>query len=368
MMYRCFYPIKFSMDISTKQQAQQRSDQINSFYQELDALQRQGLATLSDEQHGAIRQFHNQLLASLEQRFQVDTDQHQKQLTRGMQITFLVAAFALCAAVFSLFQHFWWLLNLPMQILVLIAAPLLSLATANYLAKQQKSDYFILLAALISFACFVLNIVYLGKIFNLTPSENAMALWAVYALLLAYLYQSRLLLSLFIVGFIGFSASKIAIITGYDWQNMIERPENALLPAMAIFAAAFWQKPQFAHFQSVYRGLALACVYLCLLILAFWGEGSYLPWQGSTVESFYQLLALVVSSLMIAVGVRRNWRETYDLSSFFFIAFLYIKLFDWWWEIVPNYAFFFIIGLSAILFLMVFKRLRLKVGKGVRHE
>jgi hypothetical protein len=36
-------------------------------------------------------------------------------------------------------------------------------------------------------------------------------------------------------------------------------------------------------------------------------------------------------------------------------------MFDWWWELMPKYLFFLVMGLSAILFLFIFKRLR---GKG----
>jgi len=50
----------------------------------------------------------------------------------------------------------------------------------------------------------------------------------------------------------------------------------------------------------------------------------------------------------------------------FFILFLYTKFFDWWWEWMPKYIFFFILGLSSLLALIVFKRIRLNhLGEGV---
>ena len=42
----------------------------------------------------------------------------------------------------------------------------------------------------------------------------------------------------------------------------------------------------------------------------------------------------------------------------FFVIFLYTKFFDWWWQTMPKYLFFLLIGLSAVLLLFVFKRLR----------
>ena len=41
-----------------------------------------------------------------------------------------------------------------------------------------------------------------------------------------------------------------------------------------------------------------------------------------------------------------------------FVLFLYTKLFDWWWDAMPKYLFFLLMGLTAILLLLVFKRLR----------
>jgi uncharacterized membrane protein len=42
----------------------------------------------------------------------------------------------------------------------------------------------------------------------------------------------------------------------------------------------------------------------------------------------------------------------------FFVIFLYTKFFDWWWEIMPKYLFFLVLGLTAILLLLVLRRLR----------
>ena len=41
----------------------------------------------------------------------------------------------------------------------------------------------------------------------------------------------------------------------------------------------------------------------------------------------------------------------------FFVIFIYTKLFDWWWEIMPKYLFFLLMSLIAILCLVIFKRL-----------
>ena len=42
----------------------------------------------------------------------------------------------------------------------------------------------------------------------------------------------------------------------------------------------------------------------------------------------------------------------------FFVIFLYTKLFDWWWLSMPKYLFFLLLGLSAVLILLILRRLR----------
>jgi len=40
------------------------------------------------------------------------------------------------------------------------------------------------------------------------------------------------------------------------------------------------------------------------------------------------------------------------------VLFLYTKFYQWWWGWMPKYLFFLLIGLTAILALLILKRLR----------
>ena len=37
---------------------------------------------------------------------------------------------------------------------------------------------------------------------------------------------------------------------------------------------------------------------------------------------------------------------------------MYTKFYDWWWEIMPKYLFFLALGLTAVLTLLILRRLR----------
>jgi hypothetical protein len=42
----------------------------------------------------------------------------------------------------------------------------------------------------------------------------------------------------------------------------------------------------------------------------------------------------------------------------FFVILLYSKLFDWWWDLMPKYLFFLILGLIAVGLLLVLHKAR----------
>jgi len=57
-------------------------------------------------------------------------------------------------------------------------------------------------------------------------------------------------------------------------------------------------------------------------------------------------------------GVRREWRETVNTGVTFFVLFLYARFFDWWWDVMPRYLFFLVVGLTAVLILVALRRAR----------
>jgi uncharacterized membrane protein len=82
-----------------------------------------------------------------------------------------------------------------------------------------------------------------------------------------------------------------------------------------------------------------------------------------TIEHAYQSLGFMLSALAIGLGVRRQWRDTSNAGVAFFVIFLFTKFYDWWWEVMPKYLFFLILGLTALLALVVMRRLRLGAAR-----
>jgi uncharacterized membrane protein len=268
-----------------------------------------------------------------------------------------IGALAL-ASVFFLFYQYWGLFPAAAQVAILLFASLGSFAATMWIRSREGSGYFTKLAAMLAFACFVLNVSLLGQIFDITPSDKAFIAWAALAFLLAYSCDLRLLLGAGIVCAIAFISTRTGTIGGMYWLYFGERPENFFPAALLLFAVpAFIRHEKFAGFDAVYRVFAMLTVFLPILVLANWGSLSYLDFDPTLIKYGYQLL-LRRQRRATWYGVRRGWNHVVNTGVVFFLVFLYTKFFDWWWESMPKYLFFLVLGLTAVLFLVVLRRLR----------
>jgi uncharacterized membrane protein len=345
--------------MDNKQKAQQRAEQIQAFYNEISLLEDADMLRLDDDQRQRISHYHEGLLKSLTDAYDIDTSSRQRQLSRGMKIVSFIGALALAASVFFLFHQFWGYFGTPLQVSILVAAPLMTLYVTYWVSQREATGYFAKMLSMVSFVCFVLNLVMLGQIFNITQSENVLLLFAVYGVLLAYAFDVRLLLAMGILAFAGFIAARTYTWSGMYWLSTGERPENFFIPAVLIFTVPLlWKQEKYSGFTPVYRVFGSLLFLVPVLVLSNWGASSYLPWDPSVIEGAYQVTGFVLSAALIALGIRKHWPDVINTGNAFFVLFLYTKFFDWWWEIMPKYLFFLVIALTSLLLLYLYKHLR----------
>lgn len=348
----------------TRTEAQQRADEIRVFQRELERLGQEGVLVLSEEQRRAVADHHDALLAHYAHAYDIDRDTRAKQLSLGMRVASFLGALALAASAFFLFRQFWGLFPGAAQVAILLAAALGTFGTTVWIQGRDTSGYFTKLAAMVAFACFVLNITMLGWIFNITPSDKALLPWGAFALLLAYACDLRLLLAAGILCLIAFISARTGTWGGVYWLNFGERPENFFPAAVALFLVPqFIPHERFAGFSAIYRVFGLLTLFLPLLVLANWGRISYLEIDPDVVEGTYQILGFLGGAGAIWLGARRRWPEVVNTGMAFFIIFLYTKFFDWWWDLMPKYLFFLVLGLTAMLFILVLRRLRAAISR-----
>lgn len=355
------------MNTPLRSEAQRRADEIAIFQVELERLDSEGVLRLDAAQQQAVREHHAALLASFAGRFDIDRDAQARQLSLGMRVASFLGALALAASVFFLFYQFWGNFDETAQVAILLGAALASLGLTVWIQTRDASGYFTKLAAMVAFACFVLNLTMLGQIFNITPTDRALLPWAALAFLLAYACDLRLLLAAGICCVIAFVAARVGEWGGIYWLHFGERPENFFPVAALLFAVpALLEHRRLSGFAAIYRIFGLLSLLLPMLVLGHWGYGSYLAnydIEARSIEGAYELAGFVASALAIWIGARRQWPDTVNTGITFFVIFLYTKFFDWWWEIMPKYLFFLVLGLAAILILLVLKRLR-RIGHG----
>jgi uncharacterized membrane protein len=205
----------------------------------------------------------------------------------------------------------------------------------------------------------VLDLAMLGQIFNLRPSPEALLTWSAFAFLLAYAFDLRPLLAAGILCGGAYLAARGSAVFGREWSTFIERPENLFVPAAIAFGLPLYMPHErWPLFPPVYRGLAIATVMLAILVLANVGDLSYVRLDEAWIESAYQWIGFIGSAAVVWISIRRGWEESMNLGIAFFVIFLFVKFVAWWWETMPRYLFFLVVALTAVLIIMVLRRLR----------
>jgi hypothetical protein len=346
--------------MTTRQDAQRRVDRIQAFREELSELERDQVLSLAPADRERVLTHQAAVIAALSREFDVDVAAGQRQLSIGMRLASAFGAFALGVSVFLFFYHFWVDLTTVVQVAILVVAPLVGIAGMAIAAVRERTLYVTGVLGVMTVAAFVLDLYALAQIFNLVPSPHAFLAWAAFALVLAYTFRLRWLLALGLAGLtLWVSASILAWSGGPWWWSVFDRFEIFFLPGAAILLIG--GRLQHEEFAPTWRLVGWFVVFLSLLVLST-GDQSLLPWSRETAHLVYQVGGMAVTAAAIAAGVRRQWGETVNLGALFFAAFLITRLTDWWWNWMPSYLFFLIIGLLAVGLIVVFRGLRNRMG------
>jgi uncharacterized membrane protein len=104
---------------------------------------------------------------------------------------------------------------------------------------------------------------------------------------------------------------------------------------------------------------------LALLLLSFSGDLCCSPFGPKLAQIVYQMLGVGLSAALVAHGIHLGQGALVNLGAAAFVVFLYARLHAWFWEWLPKYLFFLLIGVTALALVLVFRRLRSRLpGKG----
>jgi uncharacterized membrane protein len=335
--------------------AQRRADRIRAFRAELEQLERDRALALTPEQRQGLERYLDATLRDLAGRYEVDTTDRERQVSWGMRIASTLGALALATAVVLFFEYYWGAIPIVAQVLLVTLAPLAGIWGCEFASRRETAPYFTSLIALVAFAAFVLDLNVIGTTFNLTPTPNALLAWAAFATALAYRHGLRLVLAAGLVCAIGWVATTLVSLTGAWWTEAFSRSETIVAAGLLIAAA-----PRRPSFGPTHRVTGLIAAFVAVFILSV-GADSFLPLDRRTVEKLYQMVGMLGGCGAIWIGVKRGWNDTVNLGAVAFLIFLYVRLVEWWWDWMPQYLFFFLVGLISVGLLVAFRRLRRRV-------
>lgn len=343
---------------ATREEAQRRADRIGAFREELRELEREGVLVLPVGQKAGLEAHHEALLEGLAGRFDVDRTEGQKRLSLALRITTLLGALALAAAGYAFLYRFWGAMGPPAQVALLLSVPLATLAGMEAAARRERTLYVTLIAGILAVVAFVLDLSYLSALLNVPLPPWALLLFAAVAGLLAYAYGLRLFLfaALLLLG--GFVATFTGTAELCVWHGFGRRPENFLPLAAALFSLpSLFGHRALPGFPRAFRSVGLLFLFVPLLLLGTSGHASYLPWRPSRVEALYQAAGFLLAAAAIWRGTRRGEAEATNLGGAAFVVFLYARFYEWWWDWMPKWIFFLVLGLVAVLALLAIRRL-----------
>lgn len=338
---------------------QQRVLDIASFREELTRLEREGIAALDPQTSERVHAHHDAVLASLAALSNVDLTPAAAQLSVGMRIATLLGAAALSAAYGFFVASRWGTLELPQQLLLVVVPPVLLVLATHLAAARERSGYVASVLATVAVIALGTGLGVIGSLFNLPDSRNLLLAIGVFALVLAYFYRLGLPLLIGIGAFGGWLWSLAAIPLGllYNDAFMYQEP-MLLLGVLAMVLPTLLPRP--AGFAPIWRTAGVLACCSAMLALSLTARLSLLdglvdrPW----IEGGYQLLAVIALPLLIVLGVRKEWRGVTIVAVVYFIFFLISRLGAWFWDYLPKWLFFLLVGVLAMLVLLLLRQIR----------
>jgi hypothetical protein len=337
---------------------QQRASAIIAFREELARLEAAGVVALDPATQGRIRAHHDAALASLAAAGDVDLSASAARLSAGMRVTTLLGTIALSAAYGLFVSSHWGALALVPQLALVTLPPLLLVALTHVAAARERSGYVASLLATVAAIAFAINLGALGQLFNLPDSRNALLAVGAFAMLLAYGYGLTLPLIVGIGAIGGWLWTLGAIPLHLWWRDGFGIIEPLLLVGLTALTAPAWI-PGPAKFAGWYRALGATALVLGLLAVESFGRlSAFTTADLHAIEIGYKLVGAVVLTGLVAWGIRRDQRLVTQIGSAGAVIYLFMRLVDWFWDLVPKWLFFLLVGAFALTVLLALRRLR----------
>jgi uncharacterized membrane protein len=337
---------------------QLRASAIIAFRDELARLEAEGVVALDPATRERIRAHHDATLAALAAAGEVDLSVTAARLSAGMRVATLLGTIALSAAYGLFVSAYWGKLPLALQLALVTLPPILLVALTHVAAARERSGYVASLIATVAAIAFAINLGTLGQLYNLPDSRGALLVVGAFAMLLAYGYGFTLPLIVGIGGIGGWLWTLGAIPLGLWWRDGFGVIEPLLLVGVLALTAPAWIRGP-AKFAPWWRGMGATVLVLGLLLVQSNGEVSaFWTTNRHTIEIVYKLVGAVVLTSLVVWGIRRDQRLVAQIGTAGAVLYLFMRLVDWFWDLLPKWLFFLLVGGFALAVLLVLRRVR----------
>lgn len=333
----------------------ERARRILATRAELESLVAEGTIDPADLTLANIRSHHDTLLAGFVVRGDVDLSREEERLSAGMRFATLLGAAALSIAWGMFATSLWDDLGHTARMALVWLPPLLLLFATTSAAKRESTGYVANIVATVG----TIAAAVAGFATVSTGSGSArwpFLLFGAYGMVLAYRHRLVLPLLVGIVGVGGWIWSLDSLVHGTP-AYQFEHSEPLLICGLLALAVGVWRRNDPPGFSTVWRLAGVCAIVAPLLILGLDGTSSWFG-RGEGVELAYQAIGFLAFVGMVIHGLGRDDAIVARGGATALVLFLFFRMVDWLWDVIPDWLFFLLVGALAFAVLRLLKSVR----------
>jgi hypothetical protein len=334
-----------------------RLRRILSFREELSDLRDEGVIDSDDATIARIGLRHDVLLEEASRDERIDLTREEARLSAGMRLATLLGATALSIAWAMFVSSAWDDLGEIAKLLLVWIPPVLLAAATEVAARRESTGYVANILATVGTIALAVATVATLNLYERGPTRYQFLVVGAYALFLAY--RHRLIMPL-LIGVTAAGAwlwSLASFTRGSDFQEAFRFAEPAVIVGAIALALGTIRKQDPAEFRLIWRFGGVVAICWSLLVLGVAGETSWFG-PGNIVEGSYQALGAIVFVAMVWYGLRIDDQVLARSGGTALLLFLLFRMFDWFWDAIPDWLFFLMVGALAFGVLLTLRRLR----------
>jgi hypothetical protein len=145
---------------------------------------------------------------------------------------------------------------------------------------------------------------------------------------------------------------------GVPWPTLVERLEPFTGSTVVLLALSRQAEHVYPGFGSAARHTGLVLTLGALLLLSNARGFSLFAFDPSTSLALYQVIFLIVAPALLWRALRRGDRPGVTIVAVMLALFFLVRYVDWFWDLLPAWAFFLVMAAAAFGSIWLLRRVR----------